>query len=88
MQSFKAEPDYGRAADMMAGYLPLSLEEKETLLETVEVKARLRSLYELLTREREIAGIAKDISQEVHKQVEKNQKNIICVNRLRLSARN
>lgn len=74
VQSFKAEPDYGRAADMMAGYLPLSLEEKETLLETVEVKARLRSLYELLTREREIAGIAKDISQEVHKQVEKNQK--------------
>lgn len=74
VQSFKAEPDYGRAADIMAGYLPLSLEEKETLLETVEVKARLRSLYELLTREREIAGIAKDISQEVHKQVEKNQK--------------
>ncbi len=34
----------------------------------------MRSLYELLTREREIAGIAKDISQEVHKQVEKNQK--------------
>ena len=42
VQSFKAEPDYGRA-DMMAGYLPLSLEEKETLLETVEVKARLRN---------------------------------------------
>ena len=74
VQAFKAQPDTGRVADMMCGYLPISLEEKEKVLETVAVNERLRYLYELLTREREIAKVAKNISQQVHEQVEQNQK--------------
>lgn len=74
LQTFNSQPDSGRVADMITGYLPVSLEEKETLLETGEVKKRLRMLYEILSRELEIAGLAKNISQEVHKQIEQNQK--------------
>ena len=74
VQSFKAQPDTGRVADMMCGYLPISLEEKEKVLETVAVNERLRYLYGLLTREQEIAKVAKSISQQVHEQVEQNQK--------------
>ena len=74
VQAFKAQPDTGRVADMMCGYLPISLEEKEKVLEATVVNERLRYLYELLTREREIAKVAKNISQQVHEQVEQNQK--------------
>ena len=74
VQAFKAQPDTGRVADMMCGYLPISLEEKEKVLETVAVNERLRYLYGLLTREQEIAKVAKSISQQVHEQVEQNQK--------------
>ena len=74
VQAFKAQPDTGRVADMMCGYLPISLEEKEKVLETFAVNERLRYLYGLLTREQEIAKVAKSISQQVHEQVEQNQK--------------
>lgn len=74
VQAFKAQPDTGRVADMITGYLPVSLEEKERVLETPAVNERLRYLYELLTREQEIADVAKSISQQVHAQVEQNQK--------------
>ena len=74
VQAFKAQPDTGKVADMMTGYLPISLEEKEKVLEQALINERLRYLYELLTREREIASVAKHISQQVHEQVEQNQK--------------
>ena len=74
VQAFKSQPDTGRVADMMCGYLPISIEEKEKVLETTDVNVRLRYLYELLTREQEIAKVAKSISQQVHDQVEQNQK--------------
>ena len=74
VQAFRAQPDTGRVADMITGYLPISLEEKERVLETYAVNERLRYLYELLTREQEIADVAKSISQQVHEQVEQNQK--------------
>ena len=74
VQAFKSQPDTGRVAEMITGYLPVSLEEKEKVLETLEVNVRLRYLYELLTREQEIADVAKSISQQVHEQVEQNQK--------------
>lgn len=74
IQSFKNQPNSGLMADMMTGYLPISVEEKEHLVETVDVKQRLHLLYDLLIREEEIANVAKSISHQVHQQVEKNQK--------------
>lgn len=74
VQAFKSQPDTGRVADMITGYLPVSLEEKQRVLEMPAVNERLRYLYELLTREQEIADVAKSISQQVHEQVEQNQK--------------
>lgn len=74
VQAFKAQPDTGRVADMMTGYLPISLEEKEQILETADINGRLRYLYEIMTREQEIAALAKNIFKQVHEQVEQNQK--------------
>ncbi len=74
IEAFKAQADVGRVADMITGYLPISLAEKESLLETADVNERLRLLYEILTREQEIADVSKNIAKQVREQVEQNQK--------------
>lgn len=59
---------------MIAGYLSINIEEKEQLLEAVDVKERMNKLYTYLCKELEIAGLEKNISQQVRKQIEQNQK--------------
>lgn len=58
----------------MPGYLSINIEEKEQLLEAVDVKERMNKLYTYLCKELEIAGLEKNISQQVRKQIEQNQK--------------
>ncbi len=74
VETLRNEQRVGLMADLMTGYLPLPLEEKERILELPDTAARLRKLYELLTREQEIAGVAKNIAKEVHEQIDKGQK--------------
>lgn len=74
VQSLKSRTDASKVPDIIVGYLPLSLTEKEELLEMAPLKLRLRKLYEILVREQEIADVAKNISEQVHQQVEQNQK--------------
>lgn len=75
IESFKAMADPGRTADMICGYLSVSLAEKQKLMEVFAVKERLQLLYETLTKELEIATVEKNIALEVRKQIEKNQKD-------------
>lgn len=74
VQSLKSRAEASKVPDIIVGYLPLSLTEKEELLEMAPLKLRLRKLYEILVREQEIADVAKNISEQVHQQVEQNQK--------------
>ena len=74
VQSLKSRADVSKVPDIIVGYLTLSLTEKEELLEMAPLKLRLRKLYEILVREQEIADVAKNISEQVHQQVEQNQK--------------
>ena len=72
--TFKDQTDPGRVADMIAGYLSINVEEKQQLLEAIDVKERMNKLYSYLCKELEIAGLEKNISQQVRKQIEQNQK--------------
>lgn len=74
VQSLKSRTDLSKVPDIIVGYLPLALTEKEELLEMAPLKLRLRKLYEILVREQEFADVAKNISEQVHQQVEQNQK--------------
>lgn len=74
MLTFKDQEDPGRIADMMAGYLTIDVAEKENLLEAVNVKQRMNLLYSYLVKELEIVHLEKDISQQVRKQIEQNQR--------------
>ena len=66
--------DAGRLSDLIASHLNLKLEDKQALLELVDVKARLERLYAILARELEVAELERKISAQVRKQMEKIQR--------------
>lgn len=74
MLNFKNITTAGEIADIIAGYLTISIDEKEELLELAEVKERMHKLHTFLCKELEIAELEKNITQEVRKQIEKNQR--------------
>ncbi|PLT46955.1 ATP-dependent protease La Type I [Paenibacillus pasadenensis] len=64
----------GRLADVITSHLSLKIKDKQEILETVDVKARLEKLLDLLGNEREVLELERKISQRVKKQMEKTQK--------------
>ena len=74
MLNFKNITTAGEIADIIAGYLTISIDEKEEVLELADVKERMHKLHTFLCKELEIAELEKNITQEVRKQIEKNQR--------------
>ena len=66
--------DPGRLADTIAAHLPVTIEEKQALLETVPVPERLGEVERLLEAEIEKLRVDKKINNRVKKQMEKAQK--------------
>ncbi len=62
-------------ADIIAGSLNISKAEKQELLETIEVKDRLRRLLTLVTRELEILELGKKIQTQVKGEMDKAQRD-------------
>nr|WP_156277565.1 endopeptidase La [Paenibacillus sp. NEAU-GSW1] len=66
--------DPGRLADVITSHLSLKIKDKQDILETVDVRARLERLLDLLNNEREVLELERKINQRVKKQMEKTQK--------------
>lgn len=66
------EPD--RLADLIAAHLNLKIPEKQSLLEAVEIKARLEKLSSYIASEIEVLELERKIGLRVRKQMEKTQK--------------
>jgi ATP-dependent Lon protease len=64
----------GRFADLIAGHMDLKVEEKQELLETLDITERLDKLNTMLVREIEILNIEHDISSKVKTQINQNQR--------------
>ncbi len=64
----------GRLTDLIASHLALKIEDKQLLLDAVDVKERLERLCDILGREMEILELEKKINVRVRKQMEKTQK--------------
>ncbi len=67
--------DIGRLADLIASHLNLKVEQKQELLEALDVEKRLEKLYEILARELEVLQMEVQINQRVRGQMEKIQKD-------------
>ncbi|REJ10758.1 endopeptidase La [Halobacillus trueperi] len=61
-------------ADMVASHLPVKLKEKQSILETANVKERLQKLVDMIGNEREVLQIEQKIGKRVKKSMEKTQK--------------
>ncbi len=61
-------------ADMIASNLRLSTEEKQQILENLDVKARLRDVIELLNREVQVLDLSQKIKSEVRGEIDKSQR--------------
>ena len=59
---------------LIAGSLRISTEEKQRLLEEVDVGKRLRSLSEILARELEVIQLGSKIQSQVQSEIEKGQR--------------
>lgn len=62
-------------SDRMAALLPLSLEQKQKLLETINVKKRLEFILQYLRGEIEVIKTEARIRERVKKQMEKHQRD-------------
>ena len=70
-----ATEDMQRLADNITGYLPLKMEDKSKVLESIEIKERMKVLAGILNREIEILRVQKKIQGKVFKKIEKTQKD-------------
>ncbi len=64
----------GRLADIIASHLSLRMEEKQSILEAVDIVRRLERLCAIVAKELEIVELERKINIRVRKQMEKTQK--------------
>jgi ATP-dependent Lon protease len=64
----------GALADLIAAHLNLSLEERQSLLETLDVRARFRQVIVYLTREVELARIGQKVQAEIREEMDRGQR--------------
>ena len=67
-----------RLADFIAGLMDISAEEKQALLETFDLKARLDKLLELLTHRIEVLKVSRDIAERTKGSInDSNRKHLL-----------
>jgi ATP-dependent Lon protease len=68
----------GQLADVIAGLLDISVEEKQSLLETFDLKTRLDSLLVVLARRIEVLKVARDVDERTRASIgELNRKHLL-----------
>jgi ATP-dependent Lon protease len=68
----------GRLADLVAGLMDAGAEEKQALLETFELRARLDRLLEMLSRRAEVLRLSHEISERTKQSIgEQNREHLL-----------
>ena len=64
-----------RLADLVASFLNISLQEKEDILETIDVPKRLEKITLMLNKELQVLELGKKIQSQIQGEIDKTQKN-------------
>jgi len=75
--------DPSKLADLIASNLSISLAQKQEILETVEVKERLRKLIQFIGKEIEVLEISKKIQSQAASEMGKSQREYILREQLK-----
>ncbi|HEX6229688.1 MAG TPA: endopeptidase La [Solirubrobacterales bacterium] len=68
---------------LIAGAMRIPIEEKQRLLEEVDVAARLRHLSQILTRELEVVQLGSQIQSQVESEIDKGQREFFLRQQLK-----
>ena len=75
--------DPGRVSDLIVSNLNISVDEKQDLLNAVEVRNRLEKLSSILNREIELVELGNKIQSQVQSELNKNQKEFYLRQQMR-----
>lgn len=75
--------DPGRVTDLIASNLNISVDEKQDLLNSMEVRTRLEKLSTILSREIELVELGNKIQTQVQSELNKNQKEFYLRQQMR-----
>ena len=75
--------DAGKVTDLIASNLNVSVEEKQELLSTLEVRKRIERLTTILNREIELLELGQKIQSQVQDELTKNQKDFYLRQQMR-----
>jgi ATP-dependent Lon protease len=75
--------DPSKVTDLIASNLNVSIEEKQDLLNTLDVRSRLEKLSAILTREIELVELGHKIQSQVQSELSKNQKEFYLRQQIR-----
>jgi ATP-dependent Lon protease len=73
----------GKLSDLIASNLTIALEEKQDLLNTLEVRKRLEKLSTILNREIELLELGQKIQSQVQTELSKNQREFYLRQQMR-----
>ncbi|MBM4359686.1 MAG: endopeptidase La [Deltaproteobacteria bacterium] len=73
----------GALADLVAANLDAPVEEKAQLIETLEVKDRIRKVLRLLTRQLEVLKMRERINSQIKEEMGKNQREYVLRQQLK-----
>ncbi len=69
--------DPGALADLIASNLPISTDQKQTVLELLDVRERLRRVMDLVSRQSEVYKVKKEISTLVQEEMSRSQREYL-----------
>lgn len=73
-QMVESVDDPGQLADFVAANMDISTEEKQSILETVNLKERLETVVRFLVRQLEVLKVSDKIQSQIKEEIDKNQR--------------
>ncbi len=73
----------GALADLVASNLPISTPQKQSVLEQLEIRDRLRKVIDLLTRQSEVHRVKQEISTMVQEEMSRSQREFLLRQQMR-----
>jgi ATP-dependent Lon protease len=83
MAAIEATASGARLADLVAGYLDLKPSEKQEVLETIDVQARLEKVAKLLAHRLAVLRLSQEIETQTKSELDKRQRDYILREQLK-----
>ncbi len=77
VQQINAIADPGALADIVAAYLDLSVEQKQEVLETIDLSARIDRVSGFLAERIEVLRLSQEIGQQTRASLDKRQREVL-----------